>query len=157
MAGKDRLLGELREKFDEAKELLGFSSSFEEIDKCSYIKDMVLECGFVSDEFARQMCNRMVGSYYSWVGQFQAWLTPGMGSVVNHNEVKNFDEADVAAIKGLVHKAMYFLRMDKVYGIKRDWKPMGKLVDEMIKEYGPFFDKVAELLEKTAKGWKADS
>jgi len=57
---KKDLLKELRKQFNLTKKRLGFKASFEEINKISYIEDMVLSQGFVSNQFSRQMINRMV-------------------------------------------------------------------------------------------------
>jgi len=156
MVNKKELFVELDEKFSETKEKLGFKASLDDIDGVYFVRDMILDCGYVSDDFARQMCGRMVSTYYSWVGQFQAWLTPGMGSVINHNEVKSLDEADIESVKALTHRAMYFFRADKVTGVNHDWKKMGELVDEMVDGQKDFFEKLAVLLDKVAIGWKED-
>jgi len=156
MINKEKLYIELEEKFKETKEKLKFSSTFNEVNDCSFIKDMILEVGFVSDNFERQVCNRVVMTYYSWVGQFQAWLTAGMGSIINNNEVKAFTKEDIDTIKHLTHKAMYYFRRDKTFGIKKDYEGMGKLLDEMVKSKNDFFDKLAVLVEKTADYWEKE-
>jgi len=156
MKNKKELMNELKEKFEAVKKNLGFKAVFEDIDNYFFIKDAVLEVGFVSDSFERQLCLRMVTTYYSWIDQLHAWLNPGMTNMITNNETKYFNEQDREKMKILISKAMYFLRKDKLNGIKKDNAGMGNLIDEMVSSRNDFFKTIGDLHEKTTSCWNEE-
>jgi hypothetical protein len=85
---KEKILQELRKQFDLTKKRLGFKSSFEDINEISYIEDMVLSQGFVSNQFSRQMINRMVDTFYGWMGEIYAWIYPQPMDIIHNYEYK---------------------------------------------------------------------
>ncbi len=156
MVDKERLINELKEKFEETKKELGFSASLEEINNVFYVEDAIISEGYVSNNFDRQLCSRMVTTFYSWMNELHAWFMPPPGNVIVHTEVKGLDEKDKETVKYLIKKGMYFYRADKINGINHDKKAMGLLVDQMVSEGKDFFDKLKIILEKSRDVWKKE-
>jgi hypothetical protein len=156
MVDKEEILKELKTQFEKTKKELGFKATFEEISYRFYLEDGVLSDGFVSNNFERQLCSRMVSTYYSWLNELHGWFMPVQGNAITHTETKGLKDEDREIIKFLMKKAMYFYREDKINGINHDKKAMGKLVDEMVKDSKDFFDKLNTLLGKTRDIWKKE-
>jgi hypothetical protein len=153
MKDKKELLKELNEAFEKTKTELGFKSDFEKIDNEFFIKDAILDAGYVSDRFERQLCSRMVSTFYSWTGETHAWLIPPQGNIICHTEYKVLEDTDKKLIKKLTKKAMYFLRQDKINAFKKDKTSMGRLVDEMVLYKEEFKKDILLILEKQRDNW----
>ena len=156
MVKKRELIEELKSNFEKTKKELGFSSEYEKINGVFFIEDGVLEHGFVSNSFERQLCLRLVSKFYSWNGQLHAWLMPPPGDLITNTEYKKFNEDDKKIMRYLIEKAMYFLRVDKINAFKNDKKEMGKLVDEMMEYHSEFSRLIEELLVKSKETWESE-
>ncbi len=150
---KQEILEELKEQFNETKKRLGFKSTFEEINKISYLEDMALSQGFVSNQFSRQMINRMFETFYSWIPELYVWLYPDPMDIIHLNESKKLSDEEKKEILSIIDKIMYFVRKTKRIAfeglIKRE---EGKFVDELVefykKDFNPFMLKYHKKLEK---------
>jgi len=156
---KQELLEELKEKFQELKRQTGFLSEFDEIDSTYYIQDMALSTGVVSEQFSRQLINRMVETHLSWVQQLHSWLMPSPYDLPNSNECKHLEDKEKQEIKESISKIMYFVRKNKRIGTeKTSTKPIkeeGKIIDELVefnkKEFSPL---ISKLNKKFEEFWK---
>lgn len=156
---KQELLKELKEKFKELKKQTGFESSFEEINSMSFIEDMILSKGFVSEQFSRQIINRMIETPFSWIPQLHSWLMPSPYDLPHSNETKNLSESEKEEIKQLISRIMYFKRKNKRIGVEKDsTKPIkeeGDFIDELIKfDKKEFTPQITKFLKKFEKLWK---
>ena len=91
-AKKKEILAELKEKFENEKKRLGFKSSFDEVDKAFFIEDAVLQNGFVSETFSRQMCHRIVDTFSSWNNYMHSLIMPNPSHMINMTEAKAVDD-----------------------------------------------------------------
>ena len=110
---KDKILDELKKKFQETKKELGFKSSYEKINRISYIEDMSLTAGYVSNQFSRQMINRMVETWHSWIGTLYSWLTPNHSDFISTNEANKVAQDEREEIFEIIRKIMYIVRKNK--------------------------------------------
>ena len=150
---KEELLKELRKQFDLTKKRLGFKASFEEINEMSYIEDMVLSQGFVSNQFSRQMINRMVETFYSWLGEIYAWVCPQPLDIIHLFESKKLSQEEKKEFLMMIDKIMHLVRKNKRIAFKGlIKKEEGAFVDELVefdkKYFNPFMLKYHEKFEK---------
>jgi len=155
---KDELLKELRKQFDLTKERLGFKANFEEINEMSYIEDMVLSQGFVSNQFSRQMINRMMETFYSWLSEIYAWVYPQPMDIIHIFESKKLSEDEKKEFLLMIDRIMYLFRKNKRIAFKGlIQKEEGAFVDELVefgkKYFNPFMLKYHEKFEKA---WEAE-
>jgi len=155
---KQEILEELRKQFDETKKRLGFKSTFEEINEMAYLEDMVLSQGFVSNQFSRQMINRMIDTFYSWTGELYSWVYPAPMDIIHLNENKKLFQEERKEILIMIDKIMYLVRKNKRIAFKGlVKKEEADFVDELIE-----FDKkhfnylMLKYTEKFEKGWKEE-
>lgn len=156
---KQKLLEELKEKFRRLKKQTGFKSKFEEINTISFIEDMILSTGFVSEQFSRQLINRMVETHFSWIPQLHSWLMPSPYDLANSNESKKLSDKEKQEIKELISRIIYFVRKNKRIGIEKNSqnpiKEEGEFIDEIVefdkKEFSPL---IIKLHKKFEKAWK---
>ena len=140
MINKKELLKELREKFEETKKRLGFKATFEEINKIAYLKDMVLSQGFVSEQFSRQMINRIIETYSSWLNELYSWLYPQQLDLIHLSESKKISQEERKELLNLVDRIMYLIRKNKRIafdGLKKEDE--GNFVDELVEFDKKFF------------------
>ena len=156
MINKKELIKELKEKFEETKKKLAFKAEFDEIEHFFFLTDHILEQGYVSERFERQLCLRLISSYYSWMGEFHAWIMPPPGNIITHTEYKAFLEDEKEIVKFLIKKTMYFFRKDKLNAFKDDYKKMGETIDEMVEYREKYTGFMNKLLEKKKKNWEKE-
>lgn len=155
---KQEILKELREQFDLTKKKIGFKATFEEINDIFYIEDMVLAYGFVSNQFSRQMINRIIDTFHSWMGEIYSWIYPGQMDVVHLHETKDLSKEEKKELSLMIDRIMYLVRKNKRIAFKGLIpEEEGEFVDELVefdKEYfKPFMLKYHEKFEKS---WKEE-
>lgn len=150
---KQEILKELKEKFNETKKRLGFKSTFKEINEISYIEDMVLSQGFVSNQFSRKIINRMVETFYCWVTELYSWVYPAPMDIIHLHENKKVSEEERQEILDMIDKIMYLVRKTKRIAFEGLIKEKeGSCVDELVKfnkkYFCPFMLKYHKKFEK---------
>lgn len=151
--------GSLRKQFALTKETLGFNATFEEINGISYIEDMALSQGYVSNNFSRQMINRMLDTFSSWLGQIHSWIYPQPNDMIHGYESKKVSEEERKELLLMVDRIMYLLRKHKRIAFKGLIKEEeAAFVDELVdfdKEYfNPFMLKYHEKFESV---WESET
>jgi len=151
--GKGQLLQELKKQFDLTKKRLGFKSTFDEINSMSYIEDMALSQGFVSNQFSRQMINRMVDTFYGWIGEIYSWIYPQPMDIIHNYESKILSQEEKKEFLSMIDKIMYLVRKNKRIAFKGlIKKEESNFIDELVefdkKYFNPFMLKYQEKFEK---------
>jgi len=158
---KQEILSELKKQFGLTKERLGFKSTFEEINEISYIEDMTLSQGFVSNQFSRQMINRMIDTFYGWVGEIYSWVYPQPMDIIHVYENKGISQEEKKEFLLMIDRIMYLVRKNKRIAFKGLIKEEeSDFIDELVefdKEYfNPFMLKYHEKFEEIWKGELSD-
>jgi len=152
---KKELLEELEEKFKIIKEELGFKSGLEEINSIFFIKDAILNAGFVSESFSRQLCSRIVETYVSWNNYLHSLIVPNPGYLLNMNESKMFDEEERRKIMKLVGESMALISMNQTIGLTKDKKEEGEFIDNAVRFWKKTFKpELIKITKKINSGWK---
>ena len=156
---KQELLKELKEKFETCKKELGFKATFEELDEIFYIKDSVLDIGFVSESFSRQLCSRIVDSYMNWNNYLHSLIMPNPQSMINMHESKMISEDNMRKdIIKLITQTMAFVSTNTKIGLIKDKKEEADFIDESVKFWNKTFKlKVLKIIEKIVGDWKKDA
>jgi|GEM_PF-2752053 len=149
---KEEILQELRKQFDLTKKRLGFKSTFEEINEMSYIEDMALSQGFVSNQFSRQMINRMIETFYGWLGEIYSWVCPQPMDFIHLNESKKLSKEEREEFLLMIDRIMYLVRKNKRIAFKGlIKKEEADFIDELVefnkKYFKPFMLKYLEKFE----------
>ncbi len=157
MINKKELLKELRDKFEKTKKKFGFKATFEEINSISFLEDLVLANGFVSEQFSRQMINRIVEVYSSWLSEFYSWLYPQPTDSIHLHESKKLTQEERKEILNLIERIMYLIRKNKRIAFD-NLNEKGRFVDELVefdkKYFNPFLLKFSKKFEDF---WKEES
>ena len=159
MASKEELMKQLKEKFDACKRELEFKSSFEELDEMFHISDGVLDAGFVSDRFSRQLCSRIVDNYMNWTNYLHGLIMPNPQSMINMHESKMFSDSDLRKkIMKTITQAMALVSTNTKAGLTKDKKAEAEFIDESIKFWKENFKpEITKIIEKVNSDWKADA
>ena len=128
---KEIILKELKEKFDETKKSLKFKSGYEEINSICYLDDFILATGFVSNHFSRQMINRLLDTFSSWVSELHSWIFPQSYDLIHTNEAKVLSPQDRKEILNMIDRLMYLLRKNKRIAFD-NLKGEGEFLDELV-------------------------
>ncbi len=157
MKNKFELLKELKEKFEKTKSELEFQSSFEEIDRIFFISDGVLQEGFVSDNYSRQLCSRISNTYMSWANYLHGLLMPNPHYMISATESKAVNDSESKnKIWEMIRGALAIASKNSLVGINKDKKMEAELIDEAVTYWNSTFkNEVSEILEKINKNWKS--
>jgi len=155
---KEEILKELRKQFDLTKKRLGFKATFEEINEISYIEDMALSQGFVSNQFSRQMINRIVDTFYGWIGEIYAWIYPQPMDIIRNYECKKLSEEERKELLLMIDRIMYLVRKSKRIAFKGlIKKEEADFIDELVKFDKKYFNTfMLKYHEKFEKCWEEE-
>lgn len=157
MTDKHELLQELQEAFKKEKERLGFIASFEELDSVYFIKDMILQNGFVSDTFSRSLCRRICDSYNAWASFTHRLLMPNPGSIPDMKESKSLQEEDKKKLQEIMHKSMEFSSRNSLIGLKKDYQAEAAFIDETLDYFNNTLAvDLIPIMEKVNSAWKEE-
>ncbi len=133
MKDKLKLLGELKDKFEEVKKEYGFVSSLEDIEKFCYLGDGVLSDGYVSENhFIEYLIYRILEPFNSWAGNFHSWIMPSPQDLGYMTESKQLSEEEKKEISALLSKIYYFIRRARRVVYDPDKKEIGKFIDDAV-------------------------
>ena len=151
-----KLLKELEEKFQEMKKELGLKISLEEIDKIFFIKDSVLNDGFVSERLSRQICSRISHTYGSWVNYLNGLLMPNPGYMPLQIESKPFSSKEEREkVWELIRKAMELMSRNSLIGLIKDKKQEAKFIEDSVNFWNKEIkDELIRIMTKTHEQWE---
>lgn len=158
MADKEKLLQELNQEFKKAKEEIGFTPTFEELENEFLLKDSVLSTGFVSTIYTRQLCGRIVDIFNSWFNYFHDILMPNPGNMFMSTESKIFNtENDKQRIWKLIKKGRTLTSLNVLIGLNKDKEQEKKLINDSynfwINEFKPT---LIEIMKTVNTAWKKE-
>ena len=152
---KEKLITELEKKFKEIKSELNFNSTFEEIDQIFFIKDYILKDKFVSDNFSRQLCYRIVETYMSWNEYLHSIIMPNPQNILNMGESKIFNQEEKKEIVELMKKIMGISSKNSLIGLEKDKKAEALFIDNSVKFWNEEFKpKMVKTMKKVNKEWE---
>ena len=152
------LLQELNEEFERTKQELGFKASFKEIDEIFFISDFILTQKFVSKEFSRQLCWRMIETITSWNNYLHGLMMPNPGNMFNMTESKLISEKEKNELMLIMAKGMEFSSRNNVIGITKDKVAEGKIIDEMVMYWNKELkEKLVKLKQRMVNEWTKKS
>lgn len=155
MKDKEQLLKEIKEKFEEVKKETKFKSNQEEINKIFYMEDAVLNIGFVSENFSRQLCARIVETYSNWNNYLHSIIFPNPQNMINMNESKMFNESEKKEIVEILTRSLALTSTNTLNGLTRDKQSEGRFIDDSVIFWKKtFHPKLVEIIKKVNNGWK---
>ncbi|MCK9597224.1 hypothetical protein M0R19_08635 [Candidatus Pacearchaeota archaeon] len=155
MKNKEEILEELHKQFDKAQKELGFKSSFDELEEIFFIEDMALKQWYVSNQFSRQLCGRIVEMYNSWLVYLHALIMPPQGNIICMMESRVLNDNEKKEINEIIKKIVAITSTNTLLALAKNKKDEGKFVDDSVntwnKELKP---KITLIVEKINSEWK---
>ena len=151
---KQELLNELRVKFDGIKNDLGFKSGFEDIEKIFFIKDFVLDHGFVSDSLSRMICKRIVDTLMNWNEYLHSLVMPNPNNIMNFNESKMFNDEEKKEFMRLMTEVMELVAQNSLAGVSKDKKLEAEFIDKSVNFWNNRFSpNLIKTMKKVYEEW----
>jgi len=156
MIDKEKLIKEYEKEFEKLKKELNFNPNLEDLESEFYIKDYILETGYIRENLSMQITSRIVDYYRHWSNFFNNLLMPNPGFIPHQTEAKLFNadtdrkniwEMMVLCMKYSSEYSLMFLDKNKemqkefLNNSFKDWK-------EILK---PF---LSEILSRINDAWK---
>lgn len=152
---RERIVADLRKEFDKAKKELGFSATLEEIDKIFFITDYVLEQGFVSFDFSRQLCHRIADLFAGWNNYLHGLVMPNPGYLINMAESNTLKDSERKEINKIMSETMVLISTNTLIGLTKDKKEEARLIDDSVSFWNNTYKpKLIEIMSKIQSNWK---
>jgi len=153
---REKLLEDLKEEFAKLKKEFGFKSSFEEIERIFFIKDIVLREGYVSPRLNRTIAHRIVDTYNSWVWYLHGLFVPNPSSMFNITESQYFSEEEKKGFTDLMNKVLELASRNSVNSLTQDKAEEAKFIDDAVNFWNREFNpKLREITKIVNAKWKA--
>ncbi len=155
MMDKKHLIKEMEEEFEKAKKELNFNTTFEEFNSEFKLQDSVLSVEFVSQNFSRQLCSRILDNYLHWNSYLNGLLMPTQGYLASQTEANLFNEKeDKELVWKLIKKIMALSSEHSVIGLTKDKGREAKFIDDAFVYWKEVFSpSIVKILEKVNEGW----
>ena len=150
---KQKLLKELKEKFNKLKEEYKFKATYEEIEELTFIEDQVLNEQYVSENFRVQLITRLVDSYGGWLGLLHNWMFPNPHDLIILKESKSLTDEQKKEITQVTKKIIYFIRKSKII-IFQDKSNTGKFIDEIVSYKKEFYNFLMKYHKHFSEFWQ---
>ena len=152
---QEKLLQELEKGFAAERERLGFKVTLDELDEVFFVRDAVLDAGFVSGNLSRQLARRIVETYMSWNEYLNGLMMPNPHHLLQATEHKLVDDETKKEAMKLMSKSMVLVSRNTKTGLDKDAADEGKWFDEVVpfwkETHLPVLDKI---MGQVVKGWK---
>lgn len=157
MIDKEFLMKEFDKKFSELKLDLGFRVSFEELENEFFLRDAILEAGYVKENFKSQVASRIIEYFRNWAAYLNNLLTP-QPVYVNQLESKIFSsEKDKKEIWEMIKVCMKFSSMYSSMFLNRDKVMQKEFFDSSYEIWVNFIrPKMGKIIERVYRAWEKD-
>lgn len=156
MIDKKELIKDIGKAFEKTKEELGFSANFEDLEEAFRIYDGVISSEFVSTNFSRQICSRILDNFMGWHNYLNGILMPNAGFLASQTEANLFNnKEDKELIWKMIKKTMEFSTTHSLIGLTRNRELEAKFIDNTLNYWNEFFSpNIKNILLKANKAWK---
>ncbi|MBU0958709.1 MAG: hypothetical protein KKB31_02060 [Nanoarchaeota archaeon] len=149
-----QILGDLEIKFLETKNELNFQSSMEEIDEIFFIKDDILKERFVSENFSRQLCHRIVEAFMSWNEYLHSLIMPNPQNMLNLGESKVLNTQEKQEVMELMKRIMEISSRNSIIGLTQNKKAEAEFIDGAVKFWNnEFKPRMVKIITKINLEW----
>ncbi|USN45990.1 MAG: hypothetical protein H6502_02540 [Candidatus Woesearchaeota archaeon] len=139
---KQELIHELREKFEEEKNRLGFSATFEELEEIFFLQDSIASEGYVSEHYSRQLCARIRDTINGWIGYYHNILMPNPGSLTAMTEAAIFSDQEKQEMVGMINEGYSLTSLNSHAGLAKDASEEKTFIEQALifwkEKMGPF-------------------
>ena len=154
----NELMMQLEEAFEKTKKELKFKASLSEIDEVFYIKDEILEKGYVSEQFSRQLSGRITDLYQRVYAFLHGIIVPNPNSMLSLQEHQLFNDDNKADIMQLMARIAEMTSRSWLIGLTKDRTAEGKFVDDALSLWHTHVQKsAAEIMKKINRSWNEKS
>lgn len=158
MIDKKELLKELEIEFENSKKELGFHATFEELDSAFSLRDGIVSSEFISPNFSRQLCARILDNFMGWHNYLNGLLAPNSSFLASQTEMKLFSgDEDRKVIWHMIKKSMEYSTTHSLIGFTKDKEAEAKFIDDALAYWNQRFSPdLVKLLSKANDAWKKE-
>ena len=155
---RDQILKELEAEFKLMKKELGFESTLDDLDTIFYIRDFVLQRGYVSKSLSRAVCSRIVETLGSWNSYLHGLIIPNPNSMISISETNLFNEKEKDEIIKLMNQIMALGNSNVLIGLTKDKEKEAKFIDNSIRFWKEILSpKLEKIIIKVNDYWNKEA
>ena len=148
------LLNEFEHEFEKIKKELNFKATLQELDEIFFLKDFVLQTGFLSPRLSRMMCSRIKDTLSIWGQQLQAWLTPNPYSIISIGESQAFTDSEKEEMNKIMRKILSLTSDNMLVGLTKNKENEAKFIDDSLAFWKENLPHLIRYTEKMNHYWK---
>ncbi|MEK6917432.1 MAG: hypothetical protein AABW51_00620 [Nanoarchaeota archaeon] len=151
---KEKALKDFEEGFGRLKQELKFKTNLDEIDEIFFIRDVILQDGFVSKNLFRQMAYRIAEFYLRWNDYLHGLIMPNPQNILSLSESKIFNQEEKKIITNMIKKIMELNSKNILITLTRDKAEEGKFIDYSVNMWkSELQPEIIKLIKKINKEW----
>jgi hypothetical protein len=156
MIDKKELIKEVEKEFNKVKNELGFEATLEELEDAFKIYDGVISSEFVSTNFSRQLCSRILDNYMGWHNYLNGILIPNSGFLASQTEANLFNnQEDREMVWKMIKKTMEYSTTHSLIGLTKNKKLEAQFIDDTLKYWKDVFSpNLKIILLRANEAWK---
>jgi hypothetical protein len=156
MIDKKGLIKEVEKEFNKVKNELGFEATLEELEDAFKIYDGVISSEFVSTNFSRQLCSRILDNYMGWHNYLNGILIPNSGFLASQTEANLFNnQEDREMVWKMIKKTMEYSTTHSLIGLTKNKKLEAQFIDDTLKYWKDVFSpNLKIILLRANEAWK---
>lgn len=148
------ILHELEIEFAKIKKDLGFKTTLDQLDSVFFIRDEILNEGFVSNFLSRQICSRITNTYMNWNNYLHGLVFVNPGNMMLMTEARMFNDVDKKRMSSLISETMGLVSNNTLIGITKDKKKEAEFIDNALGFWNTKFKpEIEKVMKKVHDGW----
>lgn len=154
---KEKILKEIEERFNKMKSEFKMNVTLDELDTVYSVRDSILKDGFVSENFVRQLCYRIVEMLMRWNEYLHSLVMPNPQNMLNMSESKVLNQDERKEITETMKRIMDISSTNSLLILKKDKAGEAKFIDDAVGIWeNEFKEKFTNMMQKIHNEWKGD-
>lgn len=154
MEKHDELLKEFEEKFSKIRKELNFAPTLDELDEVFFLRDFILQTGFVSPKLSRMVCSRIKDTLIIWTQQLQAWVTPNPYSFVSISESQIFSEEEKKEMNNITKEFLSLSSKNILVGLTKNKEKEKEFIEESLAAWKKNLPTLTKFTDKIQTYWQ---
>ncbi|NCN99004.1 hypothetical protein COU62_02570 [Candidatus Pacearchaeota archaeon CG10_big_fil_rev_8_21_14_0_10_35_219] len=149
---KKDLLKQLDDDFDKIKQEIGVE--LDELDEAFFVRDQVMQDGFVSNNLSRQLASKVAETLMNWNQYLHNLLFTAPGNMILMNESRMLHDDDKKALNSLISESMSFVSLNIHVGISKNKELEKEFFQKSLKFWNSKFSpEIEKITKKINSGW----
>lgn len=151
---KKELLSELEQEFKQLKDELKLAVTLDELDTIFFVRDAVLQLGYVPNGLSRMICSRITDLFSNWNGYLHNLVVPNPNSMIRMSEGGAFSDEDKKKIMDKMKCFQELISRNILVGLTKKRQDEGKFIQDSVALWSDNLDFLIDVVKRANTHWK---